>query len=51
LEPRTNSKRDRQKELETLEDELKMVTQTIDKLNNKRVVLLTKIYQLKNGSN
>lgn len=51
MDTRTNSKRDRQKELETLEGELKMVTQTIDKLNNKRVVLLTKIYQLKNGSN
>jgi hypothetical protein len=55
LERRRTTERDRkEKELLNLKGELKMVTDTIDKLTNKRVLLLTKIHMLKqelNGSN
>jgi uncharacterized protein YfkK (UPF0435 family) len=37
--------------VESLQHELKLLNQTIDKLNNKRVEILTKIYKLKNKRN
>jgi hypothetical protein len=43
----TGTKREREKQQLRLESELKMVNDTIDKLNAKRVVILTKIHQLK----